>query len=135
MSWGTLKKYSKFVLLGTGFGLGTIGTYNTYQKFQYQQEWLKAEDARQKVSHPKIKTRLEEIQELKKRKEYDLIIIGRLHFCLILSISFCRRWSDWRRHCCGRCIARLKSRFGRKGRFWRCDLRPIDETRAWWSEV
>lgn len=74
--YSSLKKAGKYLLIGTGVGLVSFGSYNAYLKLEYQHNWSKAEDARQKVAHPKIKTRLEEVQELKKRKEYDLIIIG-----------------------------------------------------------
>jgi hypothetical protein len=88
MTWfASCKKAGKYLLLGTGLGLAGLGSYNTYQKMEYQHGWSQAEDARQKVSHPKIKTRLEEIQELKKRKEYDLVIIGTfLHYTISLLI-------------------------------------------------
>lgn len=69
-------KSKKFLGAAT-LGLGLYGGYQLYQSASQQNKYLRAEDARSKTNAPsKIRTRAEQLAEMKKFKEYDLLIIG-----------------------------------------------------------
>lgn len=63
-------------LFATAIGIGAYGGYQFYQSSYQHSQYLRAEDARCKTNAPKIKTRTEQLSELQKFKEYDLLIIG-----------------------------------------------------------
>jgi hypothetical protein len=71
MSWFFRKSCQGLVIGGAAFAAYTYGL-----KFQYELQYSKVEDARQKTTNGPNKTRIEMLKELKKRKEYDLVIIG-----------------------------------------------------------